>query len=142
MPGDSSNDAIIAQSLAIADVVMLPGNGVFAIGDSVEQAYLRLELVEHLAKIYYYAEGTNAQPMTLAPEHLSQLLAKRASLGLGPKFSSSSMPEKSAATNDESTIAYKAGEVKVDQNSDVKEQTITAMKMLIADEIRKIVNKQ
>ena len=33
------------------DAVMIVGNGVIASGVDLEQAYLRLELVEHLAKL-------------------------------------------------------------------------------------------
>jgi ribulose-5-phosphate 4-epimerase/fuculose-1-phosphate aldolase len=37
------------------DVVLIAGNGVLAWGDSIEQAYLRLELVEHLCRIVLLA---------------------------------------------------------------------------------------
>ena len=84
MPGAKENVEIIASALAEGDVFMLPGNGVFAVGDSVEQAYLRLELVEHLAKIDYYTASLG-QPMELSAENLTKLLEKRASIGLGPK---------------------------------------------------------
>ncbi|CAL7959282.1 Aldolase_II domain-containing protein [Gammaproteobacteria bacterium] len=84
MPSARENDDILAKALAEVDVVMMPGNGVLAVGDSVEQAYLRLELVEHLAKIDYYAR-TMGTPMKLAGKDIATLLAKRASIGLGPK---------------------------------------------------------
>lgn len=86
MPGAPENDAIVTDALNQADVFIMPGNGVFAIGDSVEQAYLRLELVEHVAKIQFYAHQMGT-PLTLAPENLNKLLEKRASIGLGPKKS-------------------------------------------------------
>ncbi|MEC8382442.1 MAG: class II aldolase/adducin family protein [Myxococcota bacterium] len=41
----------IAEGLADADVLMLANHGVLAVGGSFEQAFLRLELVEHIAKI-------------------------------------------------------------------------------------------
>lgn len=84
MPGAPENDEIITNALNQADVFIMPGNGVLAIGDSVEQAYLRIELVEHIAKIQFYANQMGT-PQTLAPENLQKLLAKRASIGLGPK---------------------------------------------------------
>ncbi|MEI8054605.1 MAG: class II aldolase/adducin family protein [bacterium] len=84
MPGAKENDGIIAKALAEVDVFIMPGNGVFAVGDSVEQAYLRLELVEHLAKIDYYAQG-RGMPMKLADEDVSSLMKKRSDIGLGPK---------------------------------------------------------
>jgi len=84
MPGAKENIEIIAQALAEVDVFMMPGNGVMAVGDSVEQAYLRLELVEHLAKIDYYALHMG-KPMELGDANLAKLLEKRAAIGLGPK---------------------------------------------------------
>jgi hypothetical protein len=53
----------------------------------VEQAYLRLELVEHLAKIDYYASHMG-MPMLLTNEEVSLLLEKRAAAGLDPAKSS------------------------------------------------------
>jgi L-fuculose-phosphate aldolase len=89
MPGDSKNDQLLAEALSQYNVVMLPGNGVFAVGNCIEQAYLRLELVEHLAKIDYYARqmgismGARA-PMELAPENINKLLEKHLAAGLSP----------------------------------------------------------
>ena len=89
MPGDFENDNIVTDALHQADVFMIPGNGVLAIGDDIEQAYLRLELVEHLAKIDYYASvmasSTASSPITLSEENLQKLLNKRKSIGLGPQ---------------------------------------------------------
>lgn len=84
MPGVLENDAIIASMLEQANVFMLQGNGVLAVGDNLEQAYLRLELVEHLAKIQFYAEQMGS-PMSLSNENVEELLEKREKAGLGPK---------------------------------------------------------
>lgn len=84
MPGAKENDSIIANALAEVDVFIMPGNGVFAVGECVEQAYLRLELVEHLAKIDYYAHSMGT-PMALTNEDVASLMEKRAAIGLGPK---------------------------------------------------------
>ena len=84
MPGAKENDSIIANALAVSDVFMMPGNGVLAVGDDLEQAYLRLELLEHLAKIDYYAQSMGSV-MKLSEQDKNELLAKRASIGLGPK---------------------------------------------------------
>jgi len=62
----------------------MPGNGVLAVAECVEQAYLRLELVEHLAKMDYYARSMGT-PMELADADVASLMEKRASIGLGPK---------------------------------------------------------
>lgn len=84
MPGDKENDVIIAGALTAVDVFMLPGNGVLAVGDCVEQAYLRLELVEHLAKIDYYARSMGT-PMELTSGNINNLMQKRNTIGLGSK---------------------------------------------------------
>ena len=66
------------------DAVLVAGNGVFAWGDSVEQAYLRLELVEHLSRIALLAlpiGGVKPLPATMMPA----LLEARRKAGLGPE---------------------------------------------------------
>jgi L-fuculose-phosphate aldolase len=50
-PGDPALSAAIGAALQGADVVLLERHGVLAVGGSFEQAYLRMELVEHLATI-------------------------------------------------------------------------------------------
>ena len=84
MPGTPESERCVADALAVADVLMMPGNGVLSIGDDLEQAWLRLELVEHLAQIEYYAHQMG-EPLRLEPEQLDKLLQKRASIGLGPQ---------------------------------------------------------
>lgn len=118
MPGAKENIEIVAQALAEGDVFMLPGNGVLAVGDSVEQAYLRLELVEHLAKIDYYAASLG-QSMELSAENLTKLLEKRASIGLGPK--KPKLPSQPA-------VEKKSPDSQLD-----------LIKKLIADEIKKAI---
>lgn len=103
MPGAKENDSIIANALAEVDVFIMPGNGVFAIGDCVEQAYLRLELVEHLAKIDYYARGMGT-PMALTNDDVSSLMEKRAAIGLGPKKNIAISPQKPGFTQDQQQI--------------------------------------
>ncbi len=87
MPGVKENDEIISNALSKYDVLMMPGNGVLAIGNCVEQAFLRIELVEHLAKIDYYATHMG-MPRLLTDEQIANLLEKRIAAGLGPKQSS------------------------------------------------------
>jgi hypothetical protein len=64
------------------DAVLLGGHGVLAWGPDVETAYLRLELVEHLAKVALVARqlgGVRPLPADAIPA----LLAARAKAGLG-----------------------------------------------------------
>ncbi|MBI3544766.1 MAG: class II aldolase/adducin family protein, partial [Deltaproteobacteria bacterium] len=64
-----------------ASAALVQGNGVFAWGASLEQAYLRLELVEHLAQIFSLARaaGTLRQ---LPMDTVSLLMDKRKKAGL------------------------------------------------------------
>jgi len=50
-PGDPALSVAIGDALQRADVVLLERHGVLSVGGGFEQAYLRMELVEHLAKI-------------------------------------------------------------------------------------------
>lgn len=68
--------------LAHYDAVMVAGNGVFTWGRSLEQAYLRMELVEHLAKVFL-ASLPLGGPRLLSQEQVRALLKKREEAGLG-----------------------------------------------------------
>lgn len=83
MPGDPKNPEIIARMLSISNTFMLCGNGVLSVGTDVTQAYLRLELVEHLSKIDFIATRLG-QPAVLSAEDVDRLLEKRAAAGLEP----------------------------------------------------------
>jgi len=84
MPGTKENEEIVTQALSESDVFMMAGNGVMAIGRDVKEAFLRIELLEHLLKIDYYAKSMGTV-MDIPAEDRQKLLDKRASLGLGPK---------------------------------------------------------
>lgn len=58
------------------DAVLIAGNGVFAWGEDVEQAYLRLELVEHLAVIASHASAWGG-PQPLPQDMVEKLLDAR-----------------------------------------------------------------
>lgn len=76
--------AAMAPFAPLYDAVLVAGNGLFAWGDSVEQAYLRAELVEHLCRIALLAlplGGVKPLPATLLPP----LLEARRKAGLGPE---------------------------------------------------------
>ncbi|MBF0363347.1 MAG: class II aldolase/adducin family protein [Oligoflexia bacterium] len=83
LPGSDEQLRGVERALAQADVIMMAGNGVLAIGENIEQAYLRLELVEHMAKINYYLD--QKMFVSLKDEEISSLLTKRREMGLGPK---------------------------------------------------------
>ncbi len=63
----------VSRCAAEADAMLLPGNGALTLGPDVALAFLRMELVEQLAKILHHARALGgAQP--LPPEELRQLL--------------------------------------------------------------------
>lgn len=80
VPGKAA-EAALEGFVEDYDVVLLERHGVLAWGVDVEQAYLRLELVEHLAKIGFYAGTVRELPEPV----VSDLLAARAKAGLGKR---------------------------------------------------------
>jgi L-fuculose-phosphate aldolase len=81
LPNSSELWAEIDPLIPHYDAIMVAGNGVFAWGKSVEQAFLRLELVEHLAKIFL-ASLPLGGPRMLGSDQLRALLKKRGEAGL------------------------------------------------------------
>jgi len=81
LPGPAA-EAALRPFLLESDAVLLAGHGVLSWGVDLEQAYLRMELVEHLSQIANLAApvgGVRALPaFTLAP-----LLEARTRVGLG-----------------------------------------------------------
>jgi len=74
--------AALAPFVAGHDAVLLGNHGVLAWGVDLEQAYLRMELVEHLARIALEAERAGGVK-PLPESALTALLAARAKAGLG-----------------------------------------------------------
>ena len=54
-PGDPKLSEAIGTALQRADVILLERHGLLSVGGGFEQAYLRMELVEHLANIGFKA---------------------------------------------------------------------------------------
>lgn len=80
-PGDAAK-AVLAPWCELVDAVLLANHGVIAWGKDCETALLRLELVEHLAKIAIAAQAVGGvEPLPVGA--LQPLLAARAKAGLG-----------------------------------------------------------
>lgn len=80
-PGDDAR-AALAPWCELVDAALLGNHGAIAWGKDVETALLRLELVEHLAKIALAAQAVGG--IVLLPERaLAPLLAARAKADLG-----------------------------------------------------------
>ena len=67
-----------------ADVCTLAHNGVLSFGPDLETAYLRMELVEHLARIQCIAQQSGAVK-TIPQSDITKLLEARTKAGLGAK---------------------------------------------------------
>jgi L-fuculose-phosphate aldolase len=80
-PGDAAR-AALAPWCELVDVVLLGNHGVIAWGADPEQAFLRLELVEHLAKIAIAAAPLGGvEPLPASA--IAPLLAARAKANIG-----------------------------------------------------------
>lgn len=85
-PKSPAQDEAIARALTDgdADALLLAGNGVLVVGADLEQAYLRLELVEHYAKILVAARALGGVTPLPAAD-VDKLLEARTKAGLGKK---------------------------------------------------------
>jgi len=84
LPGTPESEQVVADALQVSDVIMIAGNGVLAVGDDLEQAWLRIELLEHLCKIESYAKAMG-EIKAISSFDRQKLLEKRTALGLGPQ---------------------------------------------------------
>src|SRR6185436_16040642 len=83
-PKDPETLRSLKDAAGQVDALVLQGNGALTLGADLNQALLRMELVEHYAKILSIARGIGSVP-ALEPEKVKQLLAARQKAGLGPQ---------------------------------------------------------
>lgn len=84
MPKDAEALKRVSAAAAECDAFLLSGNGVLTLGDELTQALLRMELVEHYAKILHLTLPLGGvAPMPAAD--LAKLLEARKKAGLGPR---------------------------------------------------------
>ncbi|MFZ5478103.1 MAG: class II aldolase/adducin family protein [Myxococcota bacterium] len=74
----------LALAVAGVDAVLLQSHGVLTVGKDAETALLRMELVEHLARIALVARQLGG-PVPLPSSEVDRLLEARAKAGLGPQ---------------------------------------------------------
>jgi L-fuculose-phosphate aldolase len=84
MPKDPAALERLSAAFKQYDAALLSGNGVFTMGADLEQALLRMELVEHYARILSIARGLGDVP-ALADAEVQKLLDARRKAGLGPR---------------------------------------------------------
>lgn len=73
----------LEDAIARCDAVLLGNHGVLTVGRDAEQAFLRMELVEHLARIALTARQLGG-PRPIPAEDVEKLLGARAKAGLAP----------------------------------------------------------
>lgn len=84
--------AQVGDALGRCDAVLLRNHGVITVGPDAETARLRMELVEHIARIAALAEPLGGVRPLSAGE-VEKLLAARAKAGLGPSGGASRASE-------------------------------------------------
>lgn len=94
LPKDPATAEQIGAAMEVADVALLAGNGAIAVGPDLETAYLRMELLEHYAKILTVAKSAGVAPVALDASQRERLLEMRKAAGLARP--SSPAREKSA----------------------------------------------
>lgn len=83
-PNGADQLAELRALAASFDVVVLENHGLLSWGDDLEQAFLRAELVEHLANILLRALQVGS-PRRVPEADVVRLLEKRTAAGLGPE---------------------------------------------------------
>lgn len=86
------------------DAILLASHGSLTVGVDLEQAYLRMELVEHYARIAKAAMELGG-PRSLPPADVQKLCEARAKAGLGPRTSPASAPQAAEAMERAVTLA-------------------------------------
>jgi L-fuculose-phosphate aldolase len=84
MPKDPEGAKRVSTEAAKYDAMLLSGNGALTLGSDLGQALLRMELVEHYAKILQIACTIGAVRPLAQPE-VEALLQARKKAGLGPR---------------------------------------------------------
>lgn len=80
-PGTPELAESIRSILRCSDTVVMTNHGSVTLGQNLMEAYKKLDMVEHTAKILYYAHSVgHARP--LAPDYVQKLLATRGLLGI------------------------------------------------------------
>lgn len=79
-PSSEENQRAVAEVIVGHDALVLQYHGTLTVGSDVNEAYLRLETLEHTAKIVALTKLLGGGP-ALAPEQVSKLLGARQALG-------------------------------------------------------------
>jgi len=92
IPGATAEEALL-PFIKRCDALLISGNGVLSWGPDPETAYLRMELVEHIAQIAHLALPLGG-PELLPEEMVWRLLRKRGQAGLSaPEEPTAALPQ-------------------------------------------------
>lgn len=80
-PASVENRDAIRELIKFHDAIMLAHHGSLTVADTVWDAYMRLETLEHTAKILFMAEQMGGA-RNIAPHQVEKLIAVRRQLGL------------------------------------------------------------
>ena len=94
LPKQPHLQKVVEELLSSVDAALLAGNGALTVGETLEQAYLRMELVEHYAQIVWTAAGPPGAPVPLTESERRYLRGLRPGRG-GPATSTASQTERS-----------------------------------------------
>jgi L-fuculose-phosphate aldolase len=107
LPGHPGIDDALSAALGTAEVVLLQNHGVLAVGPDLETCYLRMELVEHLARIAFLAEKLGgAKPIPRSD--VDALLARRAGGSAPPLVAAGAGAPQVSASDDAFAIVAEA----------------------------------
>ena len=81
-PGTSELPESIRAIVRCSDTVIMKNHGSVTMGTNLLDAYKKLDMVEHTAKILWLAHTVGAKLEPLDPEKVKKLLATRAALGV------------------------------------------------------------
>jgi len=109
---------VAASAVSRADAVLLTANGVLTVGNDLEQAFLRMELVEHYAQIVSLTQALGGV-VDLENDAMNKMLELRQKAGLGPKTAPTYRPEPTASAS----VAVEGG----------------AIRSIVAEELRRVL---
>jgi L-fuculose-phosphate aldolase len=84
MPKEKAGVEAVEKASREVDAMLLGGNGALTLGADLSQALLRMELIEHYAKILTAARALGSVP-ALPEADTAKLLEARKKAGLGPR---------------------------------------------------------
>ena len=82
VPGTDELPESIRAIVRCSDTVVMKNHGSLTMGTNLLDAYKKLDMVEHTAKILWLAHAVGAKLEPLDPEKVKRLLATRAALGV------------------------------------------------------------